>query len=52
MNNRESAGETMSCPKCKAKIGVIRQQLATETGKVFGVLCYICGYWKQENPNS
>jgi hypothetical protein len=38
----------MLCPKCKAKIGIIRQQLATETGQVTGILCYICGFWKQE----
>lgn len=42
----------MLCPKCKAKIGIIRQQLATETGKVSGILCYICGFWKQENSKS
>jgi hypothetical protein len=40
----------MSCPKCKAKIGVLRQQFTTEAGKIIGVLCYICGYWKQEYP--
>jgi hypothetical protein len=42
----------MSCPKCKSKIGLISEQVATETGKAFGVLCYICGYWKQEYPKS
>jgi len=42
----------MLCPKCKAKIGIIRQQLATETGKISGFLCYICGFWKQENSKS
>jgi hypothetical protein len=42
----------MFCPKCKSRIGIIREQLATETGKVFGVLCYICGYWKQEYPKN
>jgi hypothetical protein len=40
----------MSCPKCNAKIGVLRQQISTETGKVIGVLCYMCGYWHQEDP--
>lgn len=42
----------MSCPKCKAKTGVIKQQIATESGNVSGTLCYICGYWKQEYPKS
>jgi hypothetical protein len=42
--------QTTSCPKCKAKIGVLIQQIATETGNVFGALCYICGYWQQEYP--
>jgi hypothetical protein len=45
-------GKTMSCPKCKAKIGVLRQQITTESGKVSGVLCYICGYWKQDHVKS
>lgn len=40
----------MTCPKCKAKVGVIRQKLTTETGHSAGILCYICGYWVQEYP--
>jgi hypothetical protein len=40
----------MSCPKCKAKIGVAHQQLATHVGTVFGVMCYICGCWIQGYP--
>jgi hypothetical protein len=45
-------GKAMSCPKCKAKIGGIKQQVTTETGNVIGVLCYICGFWQQEFPKS
>jgi hypothetical protein len=40
----------MACPKCKAKIGIVNQQLATQTGTAFGVLCYICGCWIQGYP--
>jgi Zn ribbon nucleic-acid-binding protein len=40
----------MVCPKCNAKIGVSKQKLTTETGHVTGVLCFICGYWRQEHP--
>lgn len=53
MNNfrqRKEPGKAMTCPKCKSKIGVLKQQIFTESGKVFGMLCYICGYWKQEFP--
>ncbi len=42
----------MLCPKCKAKIGVTMQQIATESGKVSGILCYMCGYWYQEYARS
>ncbi|TWJ19737.1 hypothetical protein JN12_01538 [Geobacter argillaceus] len=37
----------MTCPKCKAKIGIVQQQITTDTGKVTGELCYMCGYWLQ-----
>jgi hypothetical protein len=40
----------MSCPKCKAKIGIVNQKLATQVGTVFGHICYICGCWIQEYP--
>ncbi len=42
----------MTCPKCKAKIGVLRDRFATESGEASGVLCYICGYWIQEYPKA
>ncbi|HKZ15975.1 MAG TPA: hypothetical protein VJ161_00735 [Geobacteraceae bacterium] len=38
----------MKCPKCNARIGMTKQKLATDTGFASGVICYICGYWKQE----
>jgi hypothetical protein len=41
---------TVACPKCKAKIGIVKQKLATQTGIAFGVLCYICGCWIQGYP--
>ena len=40
----------MSCPKCKAKIGIVNQKVATQVGIVFGIMCYICGCWIQGYP--
>ena len=40
----------MSCPKCKAKIGIVHQKLATQVGIVFGIMCLICGCWVQSYP--
>jgi hypothetical protein len=40
----------VACPKCKAKIGIIKEKLATQTGTAFGVLCYMCGCWIQGYP--
>ena len=40
----------MSCPKCKAKIGIVRQKIAYESGLSAGKICYMCGYWIQEYP--
>ena len=37
----------MECPKCKAKVGVVKQMLMVNTGEVFCLKCYICGYWIQ-----
>ena len=42
----------MTCPKCKARIGVVQQQITTESGSTCGALCYICGYWLQNYPAS
>ncbi len=40
----------MRCPKCKAKIGIERYKVASESGLSAGKICYICGYWIQEYP--
>lgn len=37
----------MSCPKCKAKIGVMKHEIMIETGSVKLSRCIICGYWSQ-----
>jgi predicted Zn finger-like uncharacterized protein len=37
----------MECPKCKAKVGIMKHQLVVDTGLVHCVKCYICGYWVQ-----
>jgi hypothetical protein len=41
----------MICPKCKAKIGMVPHQIATELGREPGAICYMCGYWLQNYPN-
>lgn len=41
----------MACPKCKAKIGTVRQEFATESGRALGILCYMCGCWIQGYPH-
>jgi len=38
----------MSCPKCKAKIGVMQHEIILETGVVQFTRCILCGYWS--NP--
>ncbi len=35
----------MMCPKCKAKIGVMRHEVNVDTGVVVVARCIICGYW-------
>jgi Zn ribbon nucleic-acid-binding protein len=37
----------MVCPKCKARIGIMKHLLMVETGAVHCIKCYICGYWVQ-----
>ncbi len=37
----------MSCPKCKAKIGVMKHEIVLGTGIVQVTRCVICGYWAQ-----
>lgn len=38
----------MSCPKCKAKIGIIRHRFAIESGMILCSKCCICGFLVQE----
>jgi hypothetical protein len=42
----------MTCPKCRARIGIQQQQLATVFGQAVGVRCFICGFWVQEFPST
>lgn len=37
----------MRCPKCKAKIGVMRHEVILDSGVVHCVRCVLCGYWSQ-----
>jgi hypothetical protein len=36
----------MTCPKCKAKVGVVNQEIILDHSVVSGCRCIICGYWK------
>lgn len=40
----------MTCPKCKAKIGIMSSEIILEHVVVNGCRCIICGYWKFEHP--
>ena len=37
----------MDCPKCKAKIGVMKHEVILDFVVAQGVRCIICGYWSQ-----
>lgn len=37
----------MSCPKCKAKIGVTKHEVMLDSGIVRCTRCFICGFWSQ-----
>jgi len=37
----------MKCPKCKAKVGIMKHIVTVETGAVHCIKCYICGFWVQ-----
>lgn len=39
----------MTCPKCKAKVGIMNSEVILEHGAVNGCRCIICGYWKFEH---
>jgi hypothetical protein len=36
----------MTCPKCKAKVGIMNHEVILDYGIVNGCRCIICGYWK------
>jgi predicted Zn finger-like uncharacterized protein len=38
---------SMSCPKCKAKVGITKHEIMLDTGVVKCTRCIICGYWSQ-----
>jgi len=40
----------MSCPKCKAKIGVTKHEIVLEAGVIHCTRCVICGYWSHPYP--
>jgi hypothetical protein len=35
----------MICPKCKARVGVMKKEIVLESGVVTFACCVICGYW-------
>lgn len=37
----------MGCPKCKAKIGVVKHEIVLDFGVVQGTRCVICGFLSQ-----
>jgi len=37
----------MGCPKCKAKIGIMKHEIMLDAGVVHCTRCVICGYWSQ-----
>lgn len=40
----------MECPKCKAKIGIMKHRVEVNTGAVECIKCFICGFWVQIFP--
>jgi len=40
----------MDCPKCKAKIGVVKHEIMLDSGVIYCARCVICGYWSQPHP--
>lgn len=41
----------MNCPKCKAKIGIMKHEVMLDTGVVSCTRCIMCGYWSQPYTN-
>jgi predicted Zn finger-like uncharacterized protein len=42
----------MNCPKCRAKIGVMKHEVMLDTGVVKCSRCVICGYWSQPHSDN
>lgn len=40
----------MSCPKCKAIIGIMKHEIMLDAGVIHCTRCVICGYWSQPYP--
>ncbi len=40
----------MNCPKCKAKIGIMKHEIILDTGVIHCLRCVMCGYWSQPHP--
>ena len=40
----------MTCPKCRAKIGIMIHQIIHGAGVAYGFRCVMCGYWKFDHP--
>ena len=43
-------GGNMNCPKCKAKIGIMKHEIILDTGVIHCLRCVMCGYWSQSYP--
>jgi Zn ribbon nucleic-acid-binding protein len=41
----------MSCPKCRAKVGIMKHEVFLETGVIHYMRCVICGHWSQPYPS-
>ena len=42
----------MECPKCRAKVGIMQQEMMINTGAVHCLKCFICGFWVQTAPDT
>jgi hypothetical protein len=40
----------MRCPKCKARIGVVKHEVVLDAGVIHCLRCVICGYWSEPQP--
>jgi hypothetical protein len=46
----EKGERDMTCPKCKAKVGIMPSEIILEFETVNGCRCIMCGYWKFDHP--